>query len=285
MNYYERHLGDYAKDTAHLTMIEHGAYTLLLDRYYSTEAGIPADKAHRVARARSKEEKAAVDVVLGEFFTLTDGIWTKGRVSEEINKAQTRIKAAKENGLKGGRPKKGVEITRIEPTGLLAGYENGTQEKALHTPDTSNQEPVLKTLRPVVAQIFPQIQDRQLVDDWVRVRKAKKAVITQTALDGFMKEVEKSGLSLEDVLRSCCEHNWAGFKASWVQKQETKTLDEITPELFDWAVEQGIPESRVKPLTDKFILNHRSKGHEFTDWEAAWKLWMINSVGYAEQRR
>ncbi len=30
MNYYERHLGDYAKDTAHLTMIEHGAYTLLL---------------------------------------------------------------------------------------------------------------------------------------------------------------------------------------------------------------------------------------------------------------
>ncbi len=25
MNYYERHLGDYAKDTAHLSMLEHGA--------------------------------------------------------------------------------------------------------------------------------------------------------------------------------------------------------------------------------------------------------------------
>ena len=51
MNYYERHLGDYSKDTAHLTMIEHGAYGLLLDRYYGTEAGIPADQVHRIARS------------------------------------------------------------------------------------------------------------------------------------------------------------------------------------------------------------------------------------------
>ena len=61
MNYYERHLGDYAKDTGHLSMLEHGAYTLLLDRYYSTEEGIPADQVHRIARARTKEEKDAVD--------------------------------------------------------------------------------------------------------------------------------------------------------------------------------------------------------------------------------
>ena len=36
MNYYERHLGDYARDTGHLSMLEHGAYSLLLDRYYAT---------------------------------------------------------------------------------------------------------------------------------------------------------------------------------------------------------------------------------------------------------
>lgn len=86
MNYYERHLGDYAKDTAHLTILEHGAYTLLLDRYYSTEAGIPSDQVHRVARARSREEKAAVDAVLEEFFVLVEGIWTNRRSEEEISK-------------------------------------------------------------------------------------------------------------------------------------------------------------------------------------------------------
>ena len=100
MNYYERHLGDYAKDTAHLTMIEHGAYGLLLDRYYGTEQGIPADQVHRIARARSKEEKQAVDDVLSEFFSLVDGIWVNSRAEEEIAKVAAKVpanEAKKEN--------------------------------------------------------------------------------------------------------------------------------------------------------------------------------------------
>lgn len=145
MNYYERHLGDYSKDTAHLTMIEHGAYGLLLDRYYGTEAGIPADQVHRIARARTKEEKAAVDVVLAEFFQLVDGLWINKRAEEEIAKAHVKINAAKENGKKGGRPRKvkpGSENeTQQKPGGFSVGSENETQQKAHQSPDTSHQTP------------------------------------------------------------------------------------------------------------------------------------------------
>jgi uncharacterized protein YdaU (DUF1376 family) len=139
VNYYERHLGDYTKDTAHLSMVEHGAYTLLLDRYYSTEQGIPADQAHRVARARSRDEKAAVDAVLAEFFTLKDGIWVNGRAEEEIQRATARINAAQANGKNGGRPKKMKTGTQAKPGGFPPGSENVTQQKALHTPDTIHQ--------------------------------------------------------------------------------------------------------------------------------------------------
>lgn len=86
MNYYERHLGDYARDAGHLTLLEHGVYTLLLDRYYTTEQGIPADQAHRICRARTRDEKQAVDAVLADFFTLTDGVWVNGRAELEIEK-------------------------------------------------------------------------------------------------------------------------------------------------------------------------------------------------------
>lgn len=145
MNYYEHHLGDYAKDTAHLTMLEHGAYRLLLDRYYGTEQGIPDDQAHRVARARTREEKAAVDAVLAEFFTLEAGVWKNGRAEEEIAKAQVKINAAKENGKKGGRPRKvkpGSENeTQKKPGGFSVGSENETQQKAHQSPDTSHQTP------------------------------------------------------------------------------------------------------------------------------------------------
>jgi uncharacterized protein YdaU (DUF1376 family) len=96
MNYYEHHLGDYAKDTAHLTMLEHGAYRLLLDRYYGTEQGIPADQAHRLARARTKEEKQAVDDVLAEFFQLVDGVWMNKRADEEIRRERKKLASLKD---------------------------------------------------------------------------------------------------------------------------------------------------------------------------------------------
>ncbi|MCH8180234.1 MAG: YdaU family protein [Proteobacteria bacterium] len=144
MNYYEHHLGDYAKDTAHLSMLEHGAYRLLLDRYYSTEEGIPAAQAHRVARARSKEERDAVDTVLQEFFTLQDGVWVNGRAEEEILKAQAKINAAQTNGKKGGRPRKNGNPgeTQQKPSGFSVGSENETQTKAHQAPSTKHQTPI-----------------------------------------------------------------------------------------------------------------------------------------------
>lgn len=142
MNYYERHLGDYTKDTAHLTLIEHGAYTLLLDRYYSTEKGIPENQAHRVARARTKEEKEAVDIVLGEFFTLVNGTWIKNRVEGEITKYQERVRLAQLNGKKGGRPPKNE--TDIKPAGFPLGSISEPTQQAHHTPDSKHQSPNLK---------------------------------------------------------------------------------------------------------------------------------------------
>lgn len=86
MNYYERHLGDYARDTGHLSVLEHGVYTLLLDRYYATERPLPLDPAecYRLARAQSKQERAAVDWVLMEFFQRVDDGFHQPRVDEEI---------------------------------------------------------------------------------------------------------------------------------------------------------------------------------------------------------
>lgn len=164
MNYYERHLGDYTKDTAHLSMVEHGAYTLLLDRYYATEAGIPADQAHRVARARSKEEKAAVDAVLAEFFDLVDGVWTNGRAEEEIASARVRMDASRTNGKKGGRPKK---ATQQKPTGLSAGSQNETQQKAHQSPVSNHQSPEEESNRHTEDHEPPR-DDDMAPPDWLR---------------------------------------------------------------------------------------------------------------------
>ncbi len=133
-------MGDYARNAAHLSMLEHGAYTLLLDRYYTTEQPIPQDQAYRLARATTKHEKAAVDAVLREFFKLIDGAWVNGRAGEEIKKAQARVNAARTNGSRGGRPKPNPTGTQQEPTGLLLGSISETQQKALQAPSSKQEK-------------------------------------------------------------------------------------------------------------------------------------------------
>ena len=140
MNYYERHLGDYTRDTAHLSLLEHGVYTILLDRYYVTEQGIPDDKKYRLARAHSKAERNAVNVVLEEFFYLENGIWKNQRAEEEIANYQNKARANRENGAKGGRPKRVIDNPNEngqKPT------ENPTetQIKPTDNPDKTHTKP------------------------------------------------------------------------------------------------------------------------------------------------
>lgn len=109
VNFWKRHIGDYTRDTGHLSLLEHGVYTVLLDRIYATERPIPEGEVYRVARASSRAERAAVDAVLAEFFDLEDGEWTNARAALEIEAAQAKAGANRANGKKsGGRPPKGA---------------------------------------------------------------------------------------------------------------------------------------------------------------------------------
>jgi len=87
-HWYPRYVADYAKKTSELTMVEHGAYTLLLDHYYSTERSLPAIASvlHRVCRAFAPDEQAAVQTVLNRFFILVEDRWVHVRVEEELSK-------------------------------------------------------------------------------------------------------------------------------------------------------------------------------------------------------
>lgn len=58
---------------------------------------------------------------------------------------------------------------------------------------------------------------KPVADDWLKLRKSKKAEATKTAIDGIASEAQKAGLSLNAALAECCSRGWQGFKASWMQ--------------------------------------------------------------------
>ena len=131
MHHYAHHLGDYRAHTAHLTMLEDGAYRRLLDLYYMHEKPLPADVAacQRLAAARSKEERAAIEVVLHEFFTLEADGWHQSRADEEVANYRKKAKAG-QNGAESrwGTPKENAAATRSMRL-------SAARAKARHTPE------------------------------------------------------------------------------------------------------------------------------------------------------
>lgn len=101
MNYYKHHIGDYSKDTAHLTMLEDGAYRRLMDVCYGSERPLPLERRaiYRLARAVSADDRAAVDTVLQEFFREFPDGWRQKRCDEEIAKAVAKSDKARESAM------------------------------------------------------------------------------------------------------------------------------------------------------------------------------------------
>lgn len=101
LRWYAHEMEAYEKKTRGLTMIQHGAYRLLLDEYYSTGKPLPADisQLHRVCRAVEAVEKEAVEYVLHRFFTKRGEVFRHHRADQELRAArkliQTKSKAGK----------------------------------------------------------------------------------------------------------------------------------------------------------------------------------------------
>ena len=134
-------MGDYAKDTANLTLVQHGAYRVLIDHYYAIEEPLPSepDDLYRIARAFTKSERDAVDFVVKKFFTLKAGFYHKSRINKEIEKYAVRAAINKQNAQ---RNKSDSDSDSLDDSGSNTRYQ---------IPDTripDNQKPEREAGKP-----------------------------------------------------------------------------------------------------------------------------------------
>ena len=92
------------------------------------------------------------------------------------------------------------------------------------TPEKTKQEkkPQKKISTNDILELFIGVSEK-VRDDFIAHRKNKKALITETAIDGIKREAAKANVSLETALKECCERGWAGFKAEWYLKSSNQT--------------------------------------------------------------
>ncbi len=214
LHYYTFNIGDYASHTKGLSLLEDLAYRRLLDEYYLAERPLNGCSTTVARLIGMRDQVAEVDYVLRSFFTQTeDGSWLNQRADREIQHFKDKSEKASMAGKASAQRRSSERSTDVEQP------LNGRQLTKNQEPITNNHKPNIEntTPRKRADVVCPGSVDQQVWSDFVQHRKAKKAQVTQTVIDGIQREADKAGWQLEAALRECITRNWQSFKADWVK--------------------------------------------------------------------
>lgn len=199
MHYFQFEIKEWLSNTAHLSLEEEAIYLRLINFYYDSERAFlqkDIDLVLRKCRISSKELALSI---LDEFFILEDGAFHHMRCEKEIAKYHAKCEQASKAGKASAQRKTNGRSTTAQPI---------INQESLIINHKSN-----KNMAP------PKGVELSLWNDYLKVRKAAKKPLTETALKGLIREAEKAQMSLSDVLQTCCERSWIGFKADWIKEQ------------------------------------------------------------------
>lgn len=154
----------------------------------------------------------------------------KNQFDRDFEKYNGIVERNKLNGSKGGRPskKKNIEEPK-KPNGLFkepkkADSDSDSDSDSVSDNENVNESDILLKKETKNNKRFSFKKNlveygfrEDLVDDWLQVRKTKKATNTETAFNAFINEIESKNCNINDMLQIAVTNSWSGFKHKWVE--------------------------------------------------------------------
>jgi uncharacterized protein YdaU (DUF1376 family) len=214
------YIADYLSATSRLTTEQHGAYLLLIMDYWKNGAPPNNDQVLAQITKLSPDAWSNARSMLQPFFEVHDGLWVQHRIESEMVKAKHNKQANVKRG-KAGAEARWKE--RNAPSIVEAYSEVCSADSTSPSPSPS---PISK---PSPTKIHtPEGVSDSVWQEFKSLRKAKKAPITQRAIDALTNEANKAGWTLEKALEECVVRGWQAFKADWVVKPNPADIVRIT---------------------------------------------------------
>lgn len=205
MHYFKKNIGDYAKKAGRLSMLQHGAYTLLMDTCYDREQFPTRDEAIEWTWASTTPEIEAVEFVLRKFFVLEGDRYVQKRIQEEITEYHDR--AANNKRIADEREQK----RRDSLTGRARTVHEAPPN---HKPLTTNHKPVedqkrlrksAKTPPPSDFAISPAVQAWATEKGFTRLPERLEDFMGKCAANGY------TYVDWDAALMSAIRNDWAKF--------------------------------------------------------------------------
>jgi uncharacterized protein YdaU (DUF1376 family) len=231
-------IDDYLADTSHLTAAEHGAYLLLIMRYWK-DNGLPeSDKLIQRYARLSDEQWAESREVLAAFFT--DG-WRHHRIDAEIEKAagiiEKRRAAAIEKHAKG---KRSASAVQVQSTSTDTGVPPVTSDipSSLRSDGSAARKPANPRI------VLQAEVDALTADRWVThcEDKGKKPSAAQAEeLCLVLRQVRELGANPNDALKLAIKRGWVSVDLEYLRNAGMKFTGTPPPGAeVDWTARLSV---------------------------------------------
>lgn len=307
MQAHQYSIGDFCAMTMGLSPTAVGCFTMLVNRYLFTEQ--PVSNAW-INAVFSKRDLKHVEQVLDLFFTETEEGWIFARLTDKVEKEARASNASRENGKKGGRPRKGAVV---ETFGETQSVKTENLEKPNHNLDGENQnldETQTKPNQNLEGDLgFHQVSSSLYISSSLpsfsnegnpKDKEEKKEIFKEKNEESETSLGRENQASLALATSQGANHGAEGGAGEGAPKAtkgarakpkkgcpfvaDQKIPDELK-NIFDAkCAEQNVTLSNsAQTVFSQFVNYHLAKGSVFADWVAAWRTWTMRAIQYAKQ--
>ncbi len=223
---------DYLADTPHLSAAEHGAYMLLIMRYWK-DGGLPDDEKliQRYSRLTQEQWKDSRDVIAAFF---TDG-WRHRRIDAELEKAagiiEKRRAAAK---IKHSRPRPSAQAEQVQSISTDTGVPPVTD----NLPSSLRSDGRARERRPNPIVILQSEVNAMSAQRWVRHCEDKRKPVSVPQAEQqaqTLKEIKAAGGNADDAIQFAIGKGWTSLSVEYFRNNGFQLRAAPVEATEDWA--------------------------------------------------
>jgi hypothetical protein len=200
-------------------------YTIIVDRIGDDE--IPKSVLQQVvspSRVKSVEGVTKVNVGVGNPVHRVVGV-TKVSLPIMNHNKEPKIEPSRESSAMASHSSEVVTQPNVFSTNPSEANASGSANAKLNSADGNGTTPPIPLAPPRTKKLFlvarPNGVSEQVWNDFIALRKAKRAPLSPTALSVIAKEAEKAAMHIEEALTECVTRGWQSFKAEWIKPKTT----------------------------------------------------------------
>ena len=221
-----------------LTRHDKGLFLDLCSMYWSRVGNVPLKLA--IQKLCDGNATAFDSLILECIFEVIDGNIFIKFLSEQLNEFEDISNQNAKNAKDGWEKRRKIKASSdINATASISQCENDAireekRREEKRREEKRREEEIKKNKTPTAEKFsfFKSLIDfgfkENLVNDWLVVRKNKKASNTETAFKNFINQIQKQECDINEVLSVMVTNSWSGFQFEWYNNLKNKNLQNAT---------------------------------------------------------